>query len=82
MILKNENIWSWLKSKGNILKIVTNPNKGTIKVYDEKGKIIIKKTNLTKEQVKIIEESFIEHVAIKLNKINHKNKEKYDPMIT
>lgn len=82
MTFNNKNIWSWIKTKGNILKIVSNPNKGTIKVYNEKGKMIIKKTDLTKEQVKIMEESFIEHIAIKLNKLNHKKKEKYDPMIT
>jgi len=78
---KTENIWAWLQSKGNILKVVSNAKKGTIKVYNEKGKIVIKKTNLTKEQVKIVEESFLSFVAKKLNDINIKQKEKNDPMI-
>jgi hypothetical protein len=46
---KPKNIWAWLQSKATILKIVSNPKNGTIKIYNKKGKIIIKKTNLTKE---------------------------------
>lgn len=66
----------------NILKIISNPKRGIIKITNKKGKIILKKTNLTREQVKKIEESFIEHAAKKLTKIENKNKEKTDPMIT
>ena len=44
----------------------------------------MKKTNLTKEQIKTIEESFIGFIFKKLNDMNVKQKkeEKYDPMIT
>jgi len=79
-----EKIRTFLQSKGNILKIVSNPKKGMIKVYNEKGKILMKKTNLTKEQIKIIEESFLGFIFKKLNDMSTKQKkeEKYDPMIT
>jgi len=79
-----QKIRTWLHSKGNILKIVSNPKKGMIKIYNENGKILMKKTNLTKEQIKTIEESFIGFIFKKLNDMNVKQKkeEKYDPMIT
>ena len=79
-----EKIRTFLQSKGNILKIVSNPKKGMIKVYNEKVKILMKKTNLTKEQIKIIEESFLGFIFKKLNDMSTKQKkeEKYDPMIT
>jgi len=78
---KIEKIRTLLQSKGHILKVVANTKKGSIKVYNKRGKIIIKKTNLTKEQVKIVEESFLSFVASKLNDINTRKKEKNDPMI-
>ena len=73
----------WSELKNNILKIVTNPKKGTVKVYDKKGKIILKKSNLTIEQIKNFEESFINSIIKKLNEVNnkHKQEEKYDPMV-
>jgi len=78
---KIEKIFTLLQSKVHILKVVVNAKKGSIKVYNKRGKIIIKKTNLTKEQVKIVEESFLNFVAKKLNDINTRKKEKNDPMI-
>jgi len=79
---KTKNIWTWLQSKATILKIVSNPKNGTIKIYNKKGKIIIKKTNLTREQVKTVEESLLGYATKKLNDTNNKQNEKSDPMIT
>ena len=79
---KNMNIKKWLQSKATILKIVSNPKNGTIKIYNKKGKILIKKTNLTKEQVKTVEESLLGFATKKLNDENTKQKENFDPMIT
>lgn len=80
---KNEKKETWLQLKNNILKIVSNPKNGTIKIYNKKGKIIMKKTNLTKEQIKTIEEIFLGFIAKKLNdtKIKQKQEEKFDPMV-
>jgi hypothetical protein len=79
---KTKNIWTWLQSKATILKIVSNPKRGTIKIYNKKGKIIIKKTNLTREQVKTVEESLLGYATKKLIDTNAKQNEKSDPMIT
>jgi len=83
MTKKTESVWAWLQAKGKILKVVSNPSKGTIKVYDENGKILMKKTNLTKEQVEMVEDSFLGFVAKKLNEVNNKQyrKEQFDPMV-
>ena len=82
MIKKKDNIWAWFQTKGKIFKVVSNPNKGTITVYDENGKILMKKTNLSKKQVEIVENSFLDIVVKKLNDIDFKNRrEQFDPMI-
>jgi hypothetical protein len=79
---KNSNIWTWLKTKGKIFKVVSNPAKGTIKVYDEKGKLLMKKTNLSKKQVELVEDSFLSFVVNKLNSFDIKcQKEDFDPMV-
>ena len=81
MSKKSNNILAWLQSKATILKIVSNPKNGTIKIYNKKGKIIIKKTNLTKEQVKTVEENLLGYATKKLNDTDDKQNEKFDPMI-
>lgn len=82
MAEETKNIWAWLQAKGNILKVVSNPRKGTIKVYTEKGKLVMKKTNLTKEQIETIEDNFLGFIAKKLNTTNRTSKkESFDPMI-
>jgi len=82
LIKKTKNIIAWLQSKATILKIVSNPKNGTIKIYNKKGKIIIKKTNLTKEQVKTVEESLLRYATKKLSETNNRQNEKFDPMIS
>jgi hypothetical protein len=82
MAKKTESIWTWLKAKGKIFKVVSNPAKGTIKVYDKKGKLLMKKTNLSKKQVELVEDSFLSFVVSKLNGFDIKHqKEDFDPMV-
>ncbi len=72
---------SLIKTKENVLKLVSNAKKGTIKVYNEKGKLILKKSSLTKEQIKIIEESFIGIILKKINEFKENQKNRNDPMV-
>ena len=82
MVKEKINILSFFQKKGKILKIVSIPNKGTIRVYNEKGELVLKKINLTKEQVEALEDSFLGFIIKKLNTINRKSKrETYDPMV-
>lgn len=82
MAKKTENIWTWLKAKGKIFKVVSNPDRGTIKVYNEKGKLLMKKSNLSKKQVGLVEDSFLNFIVDKLNSFDIKNQnEDFDPMV-
>lgn len=74
-------IWEWFKSKKNSFKIVSNQKKGSLRIFDKKGKILYKKTNVSKVVLKNIEDSFVRDIEKKLRK-NKKNDENSDPMIT
>ena len=77
-----ESIWAWLQVQGKIFKVVSNLNNGTITVYNQNGKVLMKKTDLSKKQVETVEDSFLYVVAKKLNNIDFKNyREQFDPMI-
>jgi len=70
------------QKRGNILKIVSNPIRGSIKIYDKKGKLLFKKTNLSKDQVTSIEDNLLGYITNKLNTTNKTvKKESYDPMV-
>ena len=84
--MSNENIWAWLQTKGKIFKVISNPSKGIIEVLDENGEILIRKTNLSRRQVELVEKKFLNSVAKKLNEsseLQSKNPgESFDPMVT
>ena len=83
MVKEIKNILGFLHKKGNILKIVSNSKRGTIKVYNKRGELVLKKTNLTKEQIETIEDSFLGYIAKKLNTTNNRKtkRESFDPMV-
>lgn len=83
MIKKTRKPVSWNELKNNILKIVSSPKKGTIKIYNKKGKIIFKQTNLTIDEIKNLEENIFGFITKKISDVKNKQKqeEKYDPMI-
>jgi hypothetical protein len=63
---KNVNIWVWLQNN-NIVKVISNIDEGTIKIYDECNNLILKRTGLSKIQVKQIENNIVKFGAKKLN---------------
>ncbi|MEM0467100.1 MAG: hypothetical protein QXX20_05840 [Candidatus Thermoplasmatota archaeon] len=62
-----ENIWAWLQVNGRIFKVISDAEKGIIEVFDDNGELLIRKINLTREQVHLVEQNFLHHVAKKLN---------------
>jgi hypothetical protein len=66
MTTKNENIWIWLQN-GKVIKAISSVENGTIKIYDENDNLILKRTGLTKLQVKQIENNILIYGAKKLN---------------
>jgi len=63
---EKEKKWAWLMPTGKIYKVVTNPEDGTIKVYNPDGKLVNKEEKLSKEVISLIEKSFLEAVAAKV----------------
>jgi hypothetical protein len=81
--MTSEKIWTWRQGKGKIFKVISNANKGTIEVLNENGETVIRRANLSRKQVEMVEKNFKNFVANKINdgtKINAKDH--YDPMIT
>jgi hypothetical protein len=83
--MSSEHIWVLLQTKGKTFKVISDPEKGIIEVINEKGEILIRKTNLSKRQVETVERNFLLHIAKKFHGRNHhkspQNSDPFDPMI-
>jgi hypothetical protein len=64
---KPKNIWFWIQN-GEVYKSVSSADEGTICVYNQDDKLILKRTGLSRIQVKQIEQNIILYGAKKLNK--------------
>ena len=81
--MTNETVWTWLRAKGKIFRVISNPDKGIIEVLNDKGETLIRKTNLSRRQVEMVEKKFLTFVAKKMNGNTHgKPEEHFDPMVT
>ena len=67
MNAKTNNIWIWLQN-GSIYKSISSPEEGTICIYDENDQLILKRSGLTKLQIKQIEHNIIRYGARKISK--------------
>lgn len=80
-----EHIWTWLQTKGKMFKILSDPERGIIEVINEKGEILIRKTNLSRRQVETVEKHFLYHIAKRLNgrepASTSEGSDTFDPMI-
>lgn len=83
--MTRETIWKWLQKKGKTFRVISNPDKGTIEVLNEKGETLVRKKNLSKSQVEHIERTFLSSIATKISDepepIPQKSKDSFDPMI-
>jgi hypothetical protein len=68
MTKKNDNILIWIQN-GRLIKAISSPNYGTIKIYDKNDNLILRRTGLNKFQIKQIEITIMKYGAKKLNKI-------------
>jgi small nuclear ribonucleoprotein (snRNP)-like protein len=66
MTAKTQNIWIWLQN-GRLIKAILCECDGTLKIYDENDKLILKRTGLNKHQIKQIELTIIKYGAKKLD---------------
>lgn len=83
--MTDEHIWDWLQTKGKTFKVISDPERGVIEVINERGEILIRKTNLSKRQVEMVEKNFLHQIAKKVNRRGHPksfdNRDSFDPMI-
>jgi len=80
--MTSDKVWTWMQAKGKIFKVISNANKGTIEVIDENGETLIRKTNLSRKQVEMVEKNFKNFISKKMrdnNKITPKDN--FDPMV-
>lgn len=84
--MTGEHIWDWLQTKGKTFKVISDPERGIIEVINERGEILIRKTNLSKRQVEMVEKNFLNQIAKRINGRDHprapNNTDSFDPMIT
>jgi hypothetical protein len=60
-------IWAWIQPVDRIWKVISDPEKGTLYVYNEKSELILEQKGMTKEEVSFIEDNFLQIVAKNLN---------------
>jgi hypothetical protein len=65
-------IWAWIQPLDRVWKVVSDTEKGTLSVYDEKSELIMERKGMSKEQVSLIEQNFLEVVATNLS-VNNSN---------
>jgi len=76
-----EKSWTWKQPGGSELKVVSNAEKGTIRVYNDRGVCVLDKKDLTPEQLKIIEQQFLNVVTKKPVFKPKENVAGFDPMV-
>ena len=81
MKTSNERTWNWKQADGSTFKVVSNKEKGTIIVYNSEGQTVLEKRNLSPEQVKIIEQHFL-NVVTRKKQTYVRNTPNFDPMIS
>ena len=67
MVKKSTHIWIWLEN-GKILKAISSVDDGTIKIFNEDDNLIMKRTGLTRFQVKQVEINLLKYGAKRLSK--------------
>lgn len=60
-------IWAWLQPVDRIWKVVSDNEKGTLCVYNEKSELIMERKGMSKEEVSFVEENFLQIVAVNLS---------------
>lgn len=73
-------VWNWTQPVDRIWKVVSDCEKGTILVYNEKHELILEKKGLSKESVALIEDNFFKHVADNLVKKKPEKVYNHNPM--
>jgi len=60
-------IWAWVQPVDRVWKVVSDTEKGTLSVYNEKSELILENKGMSKEQLSLIEKNFLQIVATNLS---------------
>ena len=60
-------IWAWVQPVDRVWKVVSDAEKGTLSVYNEKSELILENKGMSKEQLSLIEQNFLKIVATNLS---------------
>ncbi len=60
-------IWAWLQPVDRIWKVVSDNERGTLCVYNEKSELIMERKGMSKEEVSFVEQNFLQIVATNLS---------------
>lgn len=71
-------IWAWVQPVDRIWKVVTDSEKGIIKICNEKNELIFEQKDIGKGEVIMIEENFLQIVATRLTIENAVVEQKID----
>ena len=70
--------WNWIQPGNRVWKVISDYDLGIITVFDENGKLILKRKGLPKDAIKMVEQNFLNIVAPKGKNILNKTND--DPM--
>ncbi len=59
-------IWAWIQPVDRIWKVVSDNEKGTLSVFNEKNDLIMERKGMSKEELSFIEKNFLQIVATNL----------------
>lgn len=60
-------IWAWIQPVDRIWKVVSDAEKGTLCVYNEKSDLIMERKGMSKTEISFIEANFLQIVATNLS---------------
>ena len=60
-------IWAWIQPVDRIWKVISDDEKGTLHVYNEKSELVMERKGMSKEELSFIEKNFLQIVATNLS---------------
>jgi hypothetical protein len=60
-------IWAWIQPVDRIWKVISDDEKGSLFVYNEKGELVMERNGMSKQEISFIEDNFLQIVATNLS---------------
>jgi len=53
-------IWAWVQPVDRIWKVISDDEKGSLYVYNEKSELVMERKGMSKEELSFIEDNFLQ----------------------